>query len=88
MELLKALCESSGIPGQEGRLREIVTGELGPFSDEFRIDGLGNLIFRKSATKGKKPKKLMIAAHMDEIGFVVSHIEEKGLLRLVPLAAR
>ena len=85
MELLKALCESSGIPGQEGRLRELVTEELDLVADESRIDGLGNLIFRKAATKGKSPKKLMIAAHMDEIGFVVSHIEETGLLRLVPL---
>ena len=47
MELLKALCESSGIPGQEGRLREIVAGELDPITDEARVDGLGNLIFRK-----------------------------------------
>ena len=85
MELLRALCESSGIPGQEGRLRELVTEQLDQVADEFRIDGRGNLIFRKAATKGKNPKKLMIAAHMDEIGFVVSHIEETGLLRLVPL---
>jgi endoglucanase len=85
LELLKILCESSGIPGQEGRLREIVSNELGAVCDDSRIDGLGNLIFRKEATKGKDPKKLMIAAHMDEIGFVVSHIDEKGLLRLVPL---
>lgn len=85
MELLKALCEASGIPGQEGRLREIVSAELAPTSDETRTDGLGNLIFRKKATKGRSPKKLMIAAHMDEIGFVVSHIEDSGLLRLVPL---
>ena len=85
MELLKSLCESSGIPGQEGRLREIVSNELDTICDASKVDGLGNLIFRKDATKGKAPKRLMIAAHMDEIGFVVSHIEENGLLRLVPL---
>jgi putative aminopeptidase FrvX len=85
VELLKTLCESSGIPGQEGRLREIVSNELDAICDASKIDGLGNLIFRKDATKGKDPKKLMVAAHMDEIGFVVSHIEESGLLRLVPL---
>ena len=85
MELLKALCESSGIPGQEGRLREIVSNDLGPVSDESRVDALGNLIFKKDASKGKAPLKLMIAAHMDEIGFVVSHVDENGLLRLVPL---
>lgn len=85
MELLKTLCEASGIPGQEGRLREAVAVELDTLCDEGRIDGLGNLIYRKAATKGKRPLKLMIAAHMDEIGFVVSHIEENGMLRLVPL---
>jgi len=62
-----------------------VSEELEGVCDDLRIDSLGNLICRKDATKGKDPKKLMIAAHMDEIGFVVSHIEETGWLRLVPL---
>ena len=85
MELLKELCESAGIPGREGRLREIVHRELAPLSDEVRVDALGNLIAVKKASKGRKPRRLMIAAHMDEIGFMVSHIDERGLLRLVPL---
>ncbi len=85
MQLLKRLCEASGIPGQEGRLREIVAEELDTVCDESRVDGLGNLIYKKAATKGKSPKRLMIAAHMDEIGFVVSYVEENGMLRLVPL---
>ena len=85
MELLKELCECSGIPGREERLREIVRRELEPVVDESRVDALGNLIATKRATKGRSPKRLMIAAHMDEIGFVVSHIDDKGLLRLVPL---
>ena len=90
MELLKELCESTGIPGQEGRLREIARRELAPLADGLTVDALGNLIARKAATKKRKktgppPRKLMIAAHMDEIGFVVSHIDDKGWLRLVPL---
>lgn len=85
MKLLKELCESSGVPGREDRLRKIVHRELKPLVDEITVDGLGNLIAKKKAKKGKKPKKLMIAAHLDEIGFVVSHIEDKGLLRLAPL---
>ena len=85
MELLKELCESVGIPGREGRLREIVRRELAPLADEVRVDALGNLIAVKKASKGRKPRRLMIAAHMDEIGFMVSHIDERGLLRLVPL---
>ena len=85
MKLLKELCESAGIPGREDRLREIVRREFAPLTDEMRVDALGNLIAVKKASKGKKAPKLMIAAHMDEIGFVVSQIDERGLLRLVPL---
>jgi endoglucanase len=90
MELLKELCECNGIAGREGRLREIVRRELEPVADDIRVDALGNLIATKHASKGKstkgsRSKKLMIAAHIDEIGFVVSHIDDRGLLRLVPL---
>ena len=85
MQLLKELCECPGIPGREERLRHIVRRELEPVVDEVRVDGLGNMILLKRASKGRSPKKLMIAAHMDEIGFVVSYIEERGQLRLVPL---
>ncbi len=85
MELLKELCECSGVPGREERLREIVRRELEPIADELRVDGMGNLIIKKNASAGENPKKLMLAAHMDEIGFVVSHIDKQGLLRLVPL---
>ncbi len=85
MELLKELCECSGVPGQEARLREIVRREMDAVADEMRVDALGNLIVLKRATKRRSPKKLMVAAHMDEIGFVVSNIDERGLLRLVPM---
>jgi len=89
MELLRELCEASGVPGQEQRLREIVRRELSPLTDEVRVDALGNVIAVKRATPAKRrrdqPGRLMLAAHMDEIGFVVSHIDDKGLLRLVPV---
>ncbi|MDA0712217.1 MAG: M42 family metallopeptidase [bacterium] len=85
MKLLKELCECSGIPGREARLRKIVRRELKSIADDMKVDGLGNLIVKKLATKGKKPARLMLAAHMDEIGFVVSHIDDRGLLRLVPM---
>lgn len=83
MDLLKELCETPGIPGREERLRAIVRRELEPVVDDLRVDALGNLIAVK-----RKPgaPKLMIAAHMDEIGFVVSYIDkDKGWLRLVGL---
>lgn len=82
MELLKELCETSGIPGFESRLRAIVRRELTPVVDEIQVDALGNLIAIKK--KAGAPK-LMIAAHMDEIGFIVSHIDDKGWIRVVGL---
>lgn len=82
MQLLKELCETPGIPGREERLRAIVRRELEPIVDEIRVDAMGSLIGVKQKAGAKK---LMIAAHMDEIGFVVSHIEEKGWLRIVGL---
>lgn len=83
VELLKELCETPGIPGREERLRAIVRRELSGLVDEMRVDAMGNLIAVKR--KAGAPK-LMLAAHMDEIGFVVSYIDkEKGWLRLAPL---
>ena len=60
MKLLKKLCECSGVPGREGRLREIVRRELEPITDELRVDGMGNLIAKKEASDGENPKKLML----------------------------
>lgn len=85
MELLKELCQTSAVPGQEQRLGTIVERELESVTDEIRVDALGNVIAHRRADKSRSARKLMIAAHMDEIGFVVSHIEARGWLRLVPL---
>jgi tetrahedral aminopeptidase len=85
MKLLKELCEASGIPGREERLRAIVERELKPVAQDVRVDALGSFIATRRADRRKSPRKLMIAAHMDEIGFVVTHIDEKGHLRLAPL---
>ena len=83
MDLLRELCETPGIPGREERLRAVVRRELSGVADELRVDALGNLVAVK---RNPGAPKLMIAAHMDEIGFVVSHVDgEKGWLRLVPL---
>jgi putative aminopeptidase FrvX len=82
VDLLRELCETPGVPGREERLRAIVRRELGPLADEIRVDAMGNLIARK---RGGGAGKLMIASHMDEIGFLVSYIDDKGFLRLQPL---
>ncbi|MFQ5891813.1 MAG: M42 family metallopeptidase [Candidatus Methanofastidiosia archaeon] len=82
MELLKKLCETPGIPGYEERIREVIREELKPFVDEIRTDRLGNLVAHK---KSDSKLKVMISAHMDEIGFVVTHIDKKGFLRFSPV---
>jgi endoglucanase len=77
-DLLKELCETPGVSSREERLREVVQRELTPLVDEMRVDAMGNLIAHK---RGSGPK-VMIAAHMDEIGFLVKHIDDKGFVRL------
>jgi endoglucanase len=83
MELLRRLVEAAGIPGREEEIRQIVKEALKGYVDEIRTDVLGNVIAKRS---GKGQMKVMVAAHMDEIGFFVSHIDEKtGFLRINPL---
>lgn len=82
-ELLKELCEAPGIPGREGAVRQIVRRELESLADEISVDGMGNLIARRRGS-GNGPR-VMFAAHMDEIGFIVKHIDDKGFIRLQPV---
>jgi tetrahedral aminopeptidase len=81
VDLLKELCEAHGVSGYEDAIREIVRRELSPLC-EVSADSMGNLICIK---RGSGNKKVMIAAHMDEIGFVVKHVDKDGFLRLNPL---
>ena len=76
-KLLAELCEVAGAPGHENRVREIVLKEIKPLVDEINIDNMGNVVAIK---KGKEGKKVMIGAHMDEIGFIVTHIDDKGFV--------
>jgi endoglucanase len=82
VELLEKLCRTAGPAGQEERVRDLVKGELTPLVDEVRTDTLGNLIgFRK----GRGDARVMCCAHMDEIGFVVSHVDKEGFIRFLPV---
>ena len=91
-DLLKRLCETPGVPGREERVRALIEKEIEGLFDETSIDAMGNLICRRhprtasgAARKSKgQPTKVMLASHMDEIGFYVSHISEKGYLHLNP----
>jgi len=85
VELLKELTEAHGCPGQEDAVREIVKRELGSFC-ELTTDFLGNLTaFKPANTSHGTGRKLMLAAHMDEIGFRVKHVSDKGFLRIAPV---
>ncbi|HMM48247.1 MAG TPA: M42 family metallopeptidase [Miltoncostaeaceae bacterium] len=82
LDLLSELCETPGTSGREERIRALVRRELEPLCTEVEVDPLGNLIARRAGSGGPR---VMLAAHMDEIGFMVTHIEEGGFLRVLPL---
>ncbi len=82
MELLKKLTQATGVPGYEGPIRGAILKALEGHVDSAEVDLLGNVIAHKA---GKGPV-VAVAGHMDEIGFLVSHVEEKtGFLRIQPL---
>lgn len=84
MKLLKELCEAHGAPGFEDAIRAIYRREIEPLVDRIETDGIGNMIAIREG-RGASPKKVMLAGHMDEIGFVVKHVDDKGFLKLSPL---
>jgi endoglucanase len=85
-KLLKQLTETFGPSGYEENVRKLVQAEVKPLADDIKVDALGNLIVRKRPTKvSKDTRKVMVAAHMDEIGLMVSHIDENGFIRFSPI---
>lgn len=84
LNLLGRLTAVNGIPGREERVRSIVREVVAGLVDDVRSDALGNLIALKRATERPigRPERIMLAAHMDEIGFVVRAIDEDGFLRV------
>lgn len=81
IKLLKALCETPGAPGHEERVRKLIEKEAKGLFDSVTTDPMGSLHCVKKG-KGKSPQKIMLLCHMDEIGFMVSHITDKGFLYL------
>lgn len=76
-KLIKKLTETPGISGFEEKIRELIKNEIEDYVDEVKYDSLGNLI----AVKKGGDKKVMLAAHMDEIGLMVKHINKKGFVK-------
>ena len=77
--LLKEICETPGAPGREERIRKVVLREVASLVDEHWVDNMGNVIALK---KGRGDKKAMVAAHMDEISFIVKFIDEDGFAKV------
>ncbi|MBL1216454.1 MAG: M42 family peptidase [Planctomycetes bacterium] len=89
-DLLKRLCETPGIPGREERVRALIESEVKGLFDEVTVDPLGSLICVRKPTrtvrrkKGTSPLRVMLACHMDEIGFYVRHIDDQGFIWVQP----
>jgi len=84
-ELLKKLTQTQGIAGFEKKVRALIEKEAKPYADEIITDAIGNLIVRKKGKGKEEAKKIMFAAHMDEIGFIVKKIESDGRIRVCNL---
>ncbi len=88
--LLKRLCETPGASGREERVRALIESEIDGLFDSVRTDAMGSLICRRQprpapGDDAAAPERVMLLCHMDEIGFYVSHIDEKGFLWLDPV---
>lgn len=84
--LIKQLVEADGVSGHEGAVRDVLIKAIEGCADEYRVDALGNLIVvKRGRGGGAGPKKVMISAHMDEVGLMVTHVERDGSIRFSPV---
>ena len=84
IDLLKRLCETPGVPGHEDRVRSLIEDEVKGLFDHVETDPMGSLLCRRDATKKGAPK-VMLLCHMDEIGFLVSHVSDTGFAYIQPV---
>lgn len=82
--LIQKLVETVGPSGYESKIRAVVRAEIEGLADELRVDSLGNLIARKGQ-KSPTGKRIMLSAHMDEIGIIATHIDENGFIRFTTI---
>lgn len=96
IDLLRRLCQTPGVPGREERVRALIAQEVEGLFDEVRTDAMGNLTCRRAPRAGKKkaakgkpgaadarPTRVLLLCHMDQIGFYVRGIDDKGFIRVV-----
>lgn len=79
LQMLKDLTDAKGIPGNEREPREVMKNYISAYADEVTTDGLGSLIAKKTGKEGGP--KIMVAGHLDEVGFMITQIDDKGFLR-------
>ena len=88
-QLIQRLTDTFGPSGHENAVRDLIRKEVRGLTDEMRVDALGNLIVHKRATAKRAgqaaPRRIMIAAHMDEIGLAVTHVDPKGFVRFTSI---
>jgi endoglucanase len=81
-QLIQKLTETFSPSGYEAAIRDVIRAEVESLADEISVDALGNLIVcKKPAAQAGQAKRIMIAAHMDEIGIIATHIDENGFVR-------
>lgn len=83
-DLLKRLCETPGVPGHEERVRALISSEVANLFDAVETDAMGSLLCRRDAST-PDAHRVMLLCHMDEIGFLVSHIDKKGFISVLPV---
>jgi len=81
---IKKMTEIQGTSGAEEEVRQVMAKEMAPFVDRIEYDGLGGVFGIKESNVPNAPR-IMVAAHMDEVGFMLAQIQDNGLFRVVPL---
>ncbi|MFS8628037.1 MAG: M42 family metallopeptidase [Limnochordales bacterium] len=84
-QLIRRLAPLYGPSGREEAVRAAVIDLVKPLADEVTVDALGNVIARRRGAGGPAARRVMVAAHMDEIGVIVTHIDDNGFLRFAPV---
>ncbi len=83
LKLLKNLTEACGVSGNEDEVRNLLHDAIAPYVDEIQVDPMGNLIAVKKGKEGYP--RILLAAHMDEVGFMVKSIDDNGFVKFVPI---
>ena len=81
ISLFRKICETPGAPGFEQRIRQLIIATVKPLVDRIEVDNMGNVVAIKQGAEQPTTKKVMVAAHMDELGLIAKHIDKAGFIR-------